>query len=262
VAVEANPGHRRSRALTWRHAIPVLTLFAGTLFAASASTAHGTDLRGGGRTKVTELISQEQRDYQRSQRTYQHLRKQVDALGRQAGRTDARVRAAQRDADRLAAGSGFAPVTGKAVSVSLDDAPRDRHVPGDVNPDDLVVHQQDVQAVVNALWAGGATGMQIMDQRLISTSAVRCVGNTLILQGVVYSPPFRIIATGAPDRLRAALDASPEIQIYRQYVDQYGLGYTVKTLQKTTLPAYTGNATPKYATPAPTTENNGARTHP
>jgi uncharacterized protein YlxW (UPF0749 family) len=97
-----------------------------------------------------------------------------------------------------------------------------------------------------------------MDQRLISTSAVRCVGNTLILQGVVYSPPFRITATGVPERLRAALGASPEIQIYRQYVDEYGLGYTVKTLQKTTLPAYTGNATPQYAT----TEPNGADIHP
>ena len=42
--------------------------------------------------------------------------------------------------------------------------------------------------MVNALWQGGAKGIQVMDQRLISTSAVRCVGNTLILQGRVYSP--------------------------------------------------------------------------
>jgi uncharacterized protein YlxW (UPF0749 family) len=253
----AKPDVGRSRALTWRHAIPALTVFAGILFAASASTAHGTDLRGGSRTKVTELIAQEQRGYQGSQGTYRRLHRQVDELGRQTGRRDARVRAAQEDGDRLAMRSGFTPVSGRAVRVSLDDAPRDRRVPGDPSPDDLVVHQQDVQAVVNALWAGGATAMQIMDQRLISTSAVRCVGNTLILQGVVYSPPFRITATGAPDRLRAALDASPEIQIYRQYVDQYGLGYTVKSLQKTTLPAYAGNATPKYAT-----EPDGASPNP
>jgi uncharacterized protein YlxW (UPF0749 family) len=255
------PGGGRAgtaRNLTWRHAIPILTLFAGGLFAAGASTAHGTDLRGGNRTKITELISQEQLRYQESQKTYRKLRRQVDTLGRAAGRSDARVRAAHEQADRLAVSSGFTPMTGRAVRVTLDDAPRDRRPPGHPSADDLVVHQQDVQAVVNALWAGGATGMQIMDQRLISTSAVRCVGNTLILQGVVYSPPFRITATGVPDRLRAALDASPEIQIYRQYVAEYGLGYTVKTLQKTTLPAYTGNATPKYASvPGP----DGATTH-
>jgi uncharacterized protein YlxW (UPF0749 family) len=251
------PGDGRTRTLTWRHAIPALTLFAGMLFAASASTAHGTDLRGGSRTRVTELISQEQRGYQEAQGTYRRLHRQVDRLGRQAGERDARVLSARQEADRLAALSGFTPVSGRAVRVSLNDAPHDRRAPGDPSPDDVVVHQQDVQAVVNALWAGGATGMQIMDQRLISTSAVRCVGNTLILQGVVYSPPFRITATGVPDRLRAALDASPEIQIYRQYVDEYGLGYTVKTLHRTTLPAYSGNATPKYAT-----ETDGADTNP
>jgi uncharacterized protein YlxW (UPF0749 family) len=235
----------------------VLTLFAGGLFAASSGAAHGTDLRGGSRTKVTELIAQQQRRYQESQDAFRRVHRRVDALARQAGQSDARVRAAQADADRLAARSGFTPVTGPGVEVALDDAPHGRHVPGDPQPDDLVVHQQDVQAVVNALWAGGASAMQIMDQRLISTSAVRCVGNTLILQGVVYSPPFRITAVGVPGRLRTALDASPEIQIYREYVAEYGLGYTVKTLQRTTLPAYTGNVTPKYAR-----EAGGAGTHP
>src|SRR3954453_15246065 len=131
------PGVGRSRAVTWRHAIPVLTLFAGTLFAASASTARGTDLRGGSRTKVTELISQEQRGYQGPQAVYRRLRRQVDELGRRAGRTDARVRAAQQDADRLAAVSGFTPVSGRGVRVSLDDAPRVRHVPDGTSPDDL-----------------------------------------------------------------------------------------------------------------------------
>lgn len=247
------------RRSAWRTAIPLLTLVAGGLFAASASTAHGTDLRGGNRTRLTDLIAQEQRQYQGSQHDYRRLRRQVDSLTREAGRDDQRVRQAQQEADQLATRSGLTPLTAAGVRVSLDDAPRDRRYPGDPSPDDLVVHQQDVQAVVNALWAGGASGMQIMDQRLISTSAVRCVGNTLILQGVVYSPPFRITATGDPRRLRAALDASPEIGIYRQYVSEYGLGYTVKSLDKTTLPAYTGNVTPKYATAL---EPAGADSHP
>lgn len=248
-------GDRRA----WRRAIPVLTLFAGALFTASASTAHGTDLRGGDRTKVTELISRQQRSFQGDRRRDRRLRRQVESLERAAARRDARVKAAQQSADRLAAGTGLTPLTGRGVRVTLDDAPPGRRVPGDPSPDDLVVHQQDVQAVVNALWAGGATGMQIMDQRLISTSAVRCVGNTLILQGVVYSPPFRITATGDPGRLRAALDAAPDIQVYRQYVAEYGLGYTVRTLDRITLPAYAGNVTPKYASAL---GSAGADVHP
>lgn len=243
----------------WRHAIPALTLFAGALFTASASTAHGTDLRGGGRTKVTELIAQQQRNFHGERQRDRRLRRQVETLERAAAERDARVKAAQQGADRLAVGTGLTPLTGTGVRVALDDAPTGRRVPGDPSPDDLVVHQQDVQAVVNALWAGGATGMQIMDQRSISTSAVRCVGNTLILQGVVYSPPFRIIATGNPVRLRAALDAAPDIQVYRQYVAEYGLGYTVRTLDRITLPPYAGNVTPKYAAAL---GSDGANAHP
>jgi uncharacterized protein YlxW (UPF0749 family) len=238
---------------TWQYIIPVLTLGAGTLFAASASTAQGTDLRrSDGNTKITEVIADTQRRTRQDRSSYKMLRRQVDALSRRAGQRDARVRQAQSQADAIAGAAAFTPLSGSGVRVTLDDAPRRRSELDGQQPapsaDDLVVHQQDVQAVVNALWAGGARGVQIMDQRLISTSAVRCVGNTLILQGVVYSPPFRITAVGDPDRLRAALDASPEIRTYEQYVTEFGLGYAVKTLDKVTLPAFTDSVSLTYAT--------------
>ncbi|MFD0683902.1 DUF881 domain-containing protein [Actinomadura fibrosa] len=234
----------------WGSIIPAITLLAGTLFAASASTARGTSLRDEGRTRITELITAEQRRGHRERAEYRELRREVDELSRDAGRHDQRVEQARREAAGLAGPAGFTAVTGRAVRVSLDDAPLpgSGDLPHGVRPDDLVVHQGDVQAVVNALWAGGARAMQIMDQRVISTSAVRCVGNTLILQGVVYSPPFRITAAGDPERLRAALDASPEIATYRKYVRAYGLGYGVRTLERATLPAYTGNVPMIHAT--------------
>jgi len=240
----------RVRRPAWGSIIPALTLLAGTLFAASASTARGTSLREQGRTEITELIAAEQRRGREERAEYRRLRHDIDRISRSAGRHDARVREARAEADRLAADAGFAPLRGPALRVSLDDAPPPKSggPPSGVHPDDLVVHEADVQAVVNALWAGGARGMQIMDQRVIATSAVRCVGNTLILQGVVYSPPFRITAVGDPARLRAALGASPEVAIYRRYVRAYGLGYSVRTVDEAALPPYTGNVTMKHAT--------------
>ena len=62
------------------------------------------------------------------------------------------------------------------------------------NINDYVVHQEDVEAVVNALWAGGAESMMIMDQRVLFNSAVICQGNVLLLQGKKYSPPFTVSA--------------------------------------------------------------------
>ncbi len=101
--------------------------------------------------------------------------------------------------------------------------------------------------MVNALWAGGADAIMLQDQRVISTSAVRCVGNTLILQGRVYSPPYSITAIGDVQKLRAALDRSPEIGYYLQYVASLQLGWKVQERAKLTLPAFAGSLKLQHA---------------
>jgi uncharacterized protein YlxW (UPF0749 family) len=129
------------------------------------------------------------------------------------------------------------------VTVALDDVPRaqqQRDLDAGAQPDDLVIHQQDVQGVVNALWAGGADAMTIMGQRVVATTAVRCVGNTLLLHGRAFGPPFVITAIGDQTRLVRALAADPDVQVLQQYVAAYGLGYRLSRVGRVTLPAYEG----------------------
>ena len=225
---------------SWTVLVPLTALGAGLLFAASASTAQGTDLRSDRRLQLTELIARERDAVQRTERTAGDLRKDVSARAALAAEQDSRVmRATPSRALQIAA--GLVPMTGPALSVALDDAPRRKGRPvlsGD--PNDLVVHQQDVQSVVNALWAGGAEAMTLMGQRIVSTSAVRCVGNTVVLHGRVYSPPFVVTAVGDPTRLRDALAAEPGVALFRDYVDRFGLGYDVTSRRQITLPAYDG----------------------
>ncbi|EUA56665.1 hypothetical protein I553_8717 [Mycobacterium xenopi 4042] len=61
-----------------------------------------------------------------------------------------------------------------------------------------MVHQQDIEAVLNALWSAGAEAIQMQDQRIIATSAPRCVGNTLLLNGRTYSRPTRSALSAMP----------------------------------------------------------------
>lgn len=218
-------------------------MLAGTLFATTAEISHGTDLRVSQRAHLTDLIAAEERDVIRLRARVRRLRRHMDAVTRRAAQRDSRIEAARARQRRYDKAAGFESVTGPGLRVTLDDAPRPdpgEDLPGDPTPNDLVVHQQDVQAVVNALWAGGARAVQVMDQRLLATSAVRCVGNTLILHGVVYSPPYTIVAVGDPQRMRAALRKAEGVRIYRQYVRVYGLGYEVTTLSRVRIPAYSG----------------------
>nr|WP_145908247.1 DUF881 domain-containing protein [Kitasatospora viridis] len=215
---------------------------AGVLFYVSAHAARGIDLRtDNSMLKLGDLIQQRSDQNRQTQADNSQLQQRADALARQQGRSPA-------DSDLLATlrqQAGLDPLQGPGLTVTLNDAPPDAtaRIPGVPEPgvNDLVIHQQDIQAVVNALWRGGASGVQVMDQRLIATSAVRCVGNTLLLQGRVYSPPYVIRAVGRTDGLRAALDGDPSIRNYLQYVAAYGLGWKVQESGDLTLPGYTGS---------------------
>ncbi|NED18127.1 DUF881 domain-containing protein [Streptomyces sp. SID9913] len=224
---------------------------AGLIFFTSFNTAKGTNIRtDASLLKLSDLVHERSRKNGELEESNGALRKDVEAL---AQRDDGSTKA---DDDRLASlekRAGTKKLKGEAITVTLNDAPPDAtaKLPGypEPQPDYLVIHQQDLQAVVNAMWQGGAEGIQVMDQRLISTSAVRCVGNTLILQGRVYSPPYTITAVGDPGKLRKALTASPAIQNYMVYVNVYGLGWKVEDNGPVTLPGYSGTVDLHYAKP-------------
>lgn len=227
----------------WRSLVVVVSALAGLLFAASAHTARGTELRSAGRARLTELIAAQQRTVTSLDTDAGRLRRDVDRATAQAALGNRAVRDLNAANDDLGARVGLSALTGPGLSVMLDDAPRlnpGESRPGNPTPDDLVVHEQDVLAVINALWAGGADAVSVMGDRIIATSAVRCAGNTLLLHGAVYSPPFVIAAIGDPGRLRRALDDSRGVQLFRSYVAAYGLGFRADPADILAMPAYEG----------------------
>lgn len=231
------------------HGGAVLVLgMAGLLIAAGISSADTSDVEAARGTDLAGLVSIETDRVAALEQRVQDLDAEVDGLAESSA--DNPVRAVQDRVRQQADMAGFSQVEGPGVTVSLDDAP----VPDDLTdlpegttPDDFVVHQQDVEAVVNALWTGGAEAMTIMDRRITSVSAVRCVGNVIILDGEVFSPPFTITAIGSPARLVDALDTSSGVQIYRQWADYIGLGFDITEHESVELPAATGPTTMSFA---------------
>jgi len=248
---------RRSRAFlgirptTWSILVPVVALLAGALFATSSTAAAGGSLRYDN-DSIADLIRRGTAANADNTVKLDALQAQVDALTKSSSTGSTDVERLKVEADALASYAGRTAVTGPAVEVTLNDSPLKSHeLPTGFSVDDIVVHQQDVQAVVNALWQNGAEAMMLMDQLVIATSAVRCVGNTLILQGRVYSPPYVITAIGDVPAMRAGLEGDKQVRIYREYVQAVGLGYQVRTRTKADFPAYAGSITPRYAVAKP-----------
>jgi uncharacterized protein YlxW (UPF0749 family) len=203
----------------------LVCLLAGLLLAATHGVSGGAEIRRSDAPRLVDLVREAQSSVDRLRAERDELAEKIDSAH---GRTsDAALAAMLRRSAELADEAGLDPVHGPGLVVTLQDAQRDANgrFPRDASPDDLVVHQQDIQAVLNALWSAGAEAIQMQDQRIIATSVPRCVGNTLLLNGRTYSPPYTITAIGNAAAMQAALAAAPLVILYKQYVVRFGLGY-------------------------------------
>lgn len=234
-------GPDRSGGRVWRFVAPVALALCGALLATSALAADGNDLRPGQHTELTDLVRAEERRTEQLVAQVQELSDEVDELA--ADKADAGVEELRRQIDELEAAAGYTAVEGPGLTVRLDDAPlpdTDEELAPSTQLEDYLVHQQDLEGVINALWTGGAEAMMVMDQRIVATSTIRCVGPVLLLQGRRYAPPYTITAIGDEDAMLEALDDSDDVTNYRQYAEFLGLGYQVDHEDSVTLPAYDG----------------------
>lgn len=195
--------------------------------------------------RLAGLIERQQQDAAALRRQVADLRRQVQALTRASvdRQNDAAQRRAQLDDALLAA--GLVELRGPGLKVTLDDSLRKDAPSGDVN--DLVIHSQDVQAVVNALWRAGAEAVAINGQRLVSTSAVLCVGNTLLLNGSVHSPPYVVTAIGAD---RDHFDGDSLVKQLKADAATFGLRVAVSKEAALDVPAFSGPTKSELARPA------------
>jgi len=229
-----------------------VAILSGALFVVSAADSGGTDLRPGRYTDLAGLVEAEAAEYEEVRQELEDLEDEVDDLTE-----DVQTLRVTRTRGRIAElrdPAGLEPRAGAGVSVTLSDAPADNldeAVAHDYKADRLVVHQQDIQAVVNALWAGGARAVTIAGQRVITTTGIKCEGNAVQLQGVPYPQPYVIEAVGDPDDLMSALEEDPLVAGYRSDSENpyLEIGWEAETEEAVVAPAYDGLLDLRYARP-------------
>lgn len=172
-------------------------------------------------------------------------RDRVDTLERRAERFSEQVVRTQERAgtpvlraavEELQGHTGVAALVGPGLEVVLDDA---RPCRSD-QPQDCRILDSDLQLAANALFAAGAEGVAVNDQRLIGTSAIRGAGLSILVNYRPLEPPYVLQAVGASDTLMAAFSDQPIAQRFAGWTEAYGLGFDVAEVDQVQLPAYRG----------------------
>lgn len=98
--------------------------------------------------------------------------------------------------------AGLTPVEGKGIIVILRDSPQK----GAADTFQIgMIHDSDIRNFINELVAAGAEAISVNDQRIISRSAIRCVGPVVLVNDTELAAPYEIKAIGDPRTLEGGL---------------------------------------------------------
>ena len=222
----------------------------GTLVVTNVTAQPASQLRRQDNVRLRDLAIAESSQVAQLQTRLGETEARVVALTE--GESQSAQSALNSRVQQLGDQAGVTEMVGQGLKVTLSDAPSLDPVvssPSNVPPEAFIIHEEDIQAVVNALWRGGAKGISIMGLRIIESSAVKCVGNVLLLQGQVFSPPYEIYAIGDPSSLEQSLNTDPGVARIKESVERYRIGLAVQRQPLIELPAYVGPLVQRFAKP-------------
>jgi uncharacterized protein YlxW (UPF0749 family) len=139
----------------------------------------------------------------------------------------------QEDLVQAQMAAGFTKVRGAGVILTLND--RLRSLQAGEDPNYLLVQDADLLRIVNELKASGAEAISVNNERIITTSEIRCVGTTILVNTKKITPPFVIAATGDPQGLEAGITMKGG---YLEALRFSGIQINLQKVEQIEIPGY------------------------
>jgi uncharacterized protein YlxW (UPF0749 family) len=141
--------------------------------------------------------------------------------------------------------AGLTEVTGPGVFITLADSKKQPML--GVDPQSYLIHDRDINDVINELKASGAEAVAVGNQRVVASTSIRCAGPVALVNEVKETAPFVIRAIGDPATLLNALNISNGVlDGIRRYDPAMAQAEKRDMLR---LPAFTGGTQLRYAHP-------------
>ncbi len=147
--------------------------------------------------------------------------------------------------------AGFVDVKGPGITISLSDVNKRKSSGAILSATETLIHDEDVRRIINELCAAGAEAISVNESRIISTSAIRCVGPTILVNDTKMTPPYVIKAIGKAEQLEAAMNLNGGV------IDNlrvWGFSINMTKQSELTIPKYSGTVNFTSAVAADTTK--------
>lgn len=164
------------------------------------------------------------------------LRAEIDSLEGTAAQQSATTQALKSQVADLRAHAGLTPIHGPGVEVDLANGTPAPDVGGQAG---YLINFQDVQDVVNLLFAHGAEGVSVSGRRITPLSAFSgSVGQVVIDQGSPLAAPIKVLAVGDRNQMVNALEDQTSVPNLRDRQVRFQIGLTIVGSPDVKLPAY------------------------
>lgn len=235
---------RRFRAVpSWQVTLSVALLGLGFLIAAQLS-AEGPRIRYTSQERAplieTVLGLQTQQDALKAR--ILDLRGQISSTEGQLPASAAQEKALNADLERARIQAGLVQLEGSGLAFRLEDADA---VGGGGNTDGLVT-ARDVRIVVQELWLAGAEAVSVNGERVVVTTAILDIGNSILVNSAYLAPAYEIRAIGASDLYSRISGAASFVEFIRDRVSPAGLRLSFAELDSVTVPAFAGTVSARY----------------
>ena len=139
---------------------------------------------------------------------------------------------------------GKTNLVGQGIEITLKDDPNATRESIGVFDDisDHIIHDADLRYIVNELKNAGAEAISINGQRLVSTTAITCIGNVIKVNDEKIASPFTIKAIGLSESLSGIDRPGSYIELLREK----GIVVSIKKSDSIEIPKYTGAISSKY----------------
>lgn len=184
--------------------------------------------------------------YERSYKSLQKKEEELDSLIKNATANDSNSKELAKKIDNLNSILGLSKLEGPGLIIRVKD--------GEIQPNSIVppsnyiIHDEDLRMIVSYLFNAGAEAVSINGERIVSNTAITCIGSTIKINDEKITNPFTIKAIGKTKLLLGSMQMQGGY-LYNLEKD-WGISVEYEESDSVTIEAYDGIYKYEYATKA------------